>query len=1052
MTDLTTARTETGSTALFVRRPVLAFVINTLIAVAGLAAFYGVEIRELPDVDRPVITIATDYDGAAAETIDRELTKLLEGAVSRVAGVKQISSTSSFGRSRIVVEFNDGVNLDAAAADMRDAMGRVQNDVPVEADPSRIIKADANSDPVLRLALTSDTMSVQDLTVLAEDQITDTLSSVPGVADVQLYGDRDKIFRIDVNQAKLASLGLTVGTIRTALGSMSFDAPAGSLNSNTQALIVRTTAPVTTPKDFENIIINGETRLGDVATVTLGPDIGQTTLRANGKPGIGIGIIRQAQSNTLDISRGVREAAARIQKTLPKGSEIRVTSDDAVFVRGALHEVEVALALSVSLVLLVIYLFLRDWRATLIPALTLPVALIGTIAAIYMAGFSVNILTLLALVLATGLVVDDAIVVLENIVRRRNEGMGPRAAAVLGAQEVFFAVIATTATLVAVFVPLSFLPGQTGGLFREFGFVLAMAVVLSCVVALSLCPMLASRMLGAHAAEHLEKTRKGLIGRTGSALAGFYRRTLRACLAAPFVVVLVALIFAATAAVLSTTIRQELTPNEDRSLAILRISAPEGVSLDFTSTRLREIEKLIQPMIHSGEVQNTFSLAGSHGTFNQGFMVLTLAPWEQRTRSQQQIVAELRKLVKQVPGVQAYPVQPNSLGIRGAGNGLQFAILGSNYAELNDTAAKVVAAMEKDPRFQQSRLTNEATQPQLAVQVDRRRASDLGIDITGLAEAMQAMLDGNLIGSVFIEDRSYDVKLVSTTNPVNDPTDLENIFLKTSDGRYVPMSTIATLKEIAVPPALQREQQMRAVGITSGLRSDFALGDSWVLAQTIATPLLKPGQRLIPLAETATLGESNSSLFTTFGFAIVIILLVLAAQFESFIYALIIMATVPLGLACAVFALILTGTSLNVYSQIGLVLLVGVMAKNGILIVEFANQLRDRGLDIRQAIENAANIRLRPVMMTMICTILGGVPLVLAKGAGAEARIALGWVIVGGLGLAAVSTLYLTPVAYILLARFTKPKVAEEARLHRELEEAASHPLQDEGPRPEPAE
>jgi HAE1 family hydrophobic/amphiphilic exporter-1 len=1043
---------EAGSTALFVRRPILAFVINTLIAVAGLAAFYGVEVRELPDVDRPVITIATDYDGAAAETIDRELTKLLEGAVSRVAGVKRISSTSSFGRSRIVVEFNDGVNLDAAAADMRDAMGRVQNDVPEEADPSRVIKADANSDPVLRLALTSDTMSVQDLTVMAEDQITDALSAVPGVADVQLYGDRDKIFRIDVNQAKLASLGLTVGTIRTALASMSFDAPAGSLNSNTQALIVRTTAPVATPADFENIIIDGDTRLGDVATVTLGPDIGQTTLRANGRPGIGIGIIRQAQSNTLDISEGIHAAAARIQKILPKGTEIRVTSDDAVFVRGALHEVEVALGLSVSLVLLVIYIFLRDWRATLIPALTLPVALIGTIAAIYLAGFSVNILTLLALVLATGLVVDDAIVVLENIVRRRNEGIGPRAAAVLGAKEVFFAVIATTATLVAVFVPLSFLPGQTGGLFREFGFVLAMAVILSCVVALSLCPMLASRMLGRHAAEHLAKTQAGLIGRTGAGLAAIYRRTLGACLAAPFVVVMVALLFAATAAALFGTIRQELTPTEDRSLAIVRISAPEGVSLDFTSTRIREIERLVQPMIRSGEVVNTFSLAGSHGTFNQGFMVLTLAPWEDRKRSQQEIVAQLRELVKEVPGVQAYPVQPNSLGIRGAGNGLQFAILGSDYAQLNDTAAKIVASMEKDPRFEQARLTNEATQPQLAVQIDRRRASDLGIDITGLAEALQSMLDGNLVGSVFIEDRSYDVKLVSTTNPVNDPTDLENIFLKTADGRYVPMSTIATLKEIAVPPALEREQQMRAVGVTSGLRSDFALGDSWQVAQKIAEPLLKPGQRLIPLAETATLGESNASLLTTFGFAIVIILLVLAAQFESFVDALIIMATVPLGLACAVFALILTGTSLNVYSQIGLVLLVGVMAKNGILIVEFANQLRDRGLEIREAIENAAAIRLRPVVMTMICTILGGVPLVLATGAGAEARISLGWVIVGGLGLAAISTLYLTPVAYLLLARFTKPKVAEEARLHRELEAASGKPMKEGGSLPEPGE
>jgi HAE1 family hydrophobic/amphiphilic exporter-1 len=418
-------------------------------------------------------------------------------------------------------------------------------------------------------------------------------------------------------------------------------------------------------------------------------------------------------------------------------------------------------------------------------------------------------------------------------------------------------------------------------------------------------------------------------------------------------------------------------------------------------------------------------------------MVMSLVPWDQRQRSQQEIVAEVSELVKQVPGVRAFPMQPNSLGIRGAGSGLQFALVGNNYAELGETASALIEAMEKDPRFQQPRLSTDATQPQLAVEIDRERASDLGIDITGLAQTIQAMLDGREIGDVYINDRSYAVKLISTTNPINDPTDLENVFLKTTDGRFVPMSTIATLTERAVPPSLAREQQLRAVAITAGLRPDFALGSALSEVQRLAEPILPAGSRIIPLAEAATLGETTGSMLTIFGFALVIILLVLAAQFESFVSAVIIMATVPLGLACAVFALFFTGTSLNAYSQIGLVLLVGVMAKNGILIVEFANQLRDRGMGVRQAIEEAANIRLRPVMMTMICTILGGLPLVLASGAGAEARIALGWVIVGGLGLAAVSTLFLTPVAYLLLGRFVTPKVEEEARLKRELEEAA---------------
>ncbi|MER8374845.1 efflux RND transporter permease subunit [Mesorhizobium sp. M1406] len=1035
MTGTINTASDTGFTALFIRRPVMAFVLNTLIAVAGLAAFYGVEIRELPDVDRAVVTVSTAFEGAAAETVDRELTDTIEGAVARVSGVKSISSSSSFGSSRVTIEFNDGVDLDVAASDVRDAVGRVANQMPDTADPPRIVKADANSEPVMRLAVTSDNMSIQDMTVVVQDQIEDELAAVPGVADVQVYGDRDKIFRIDVDQNKLASLGFTVADLRAALASVAFDSPAGSITTTNQDLIVRTTADVTTPEEFENIIIGGTTRIRDVATVTLGPDVGQTALRSDGKTGIGIGIIRQAESNTLDISTGVQAAVANLQENLPKGMSIKITSDDAVFVKGAVHEVEIALGLSVTMVLIVIYVFLLDWRATLIPGLSMPVAMIGTIAAIYLAGFSVNILTLLALVLATGLVVDDAIVVLENIVRRRNEGMGPRAAAVLGAQEVFFAVIATTLTLVAVFVPISFLPGQTGGLFREFGFVLAMSVLLSCVVALTLCPMLASRMLTSASLHH--EGGHGVGARIGGVLNTAYKRGLHACLDAPWIVLLVAVLFAGTAFTLFGTIRQELTPTEDRAAVLLRISAPQGVSLDYTTQQMQKIEKLIQPMRDSGEIRSTFENAGQNGSYNSGFMVMTLAPWNERSRSQQEIMAEISRLTRQVPSVRIFPVQPNSLGIRGAGNGLQFALVGNDRKALGDAAVKIIAEMQKDPRFQTPRLSIDPTQPQLAVAIDRERASDLGIDITGLANTLQAMLDGNDVVDVYIADRSYGVKLVSTTNPINDPTDLENIFLKTADGRFVPMSTIATLTERAVPPSLSREQQQPSVAITSNLSGDFALGDALTRAEEIATPLLPAGSRILPLAEAATLGETNSATVTIFGFALVIILLVLAAQFESFVSAVIIMATVPLGLACAIFALLLSGTSLNAYSQIGLVLLVGVMAKNGILIVEFANQLRDRGLGVREAIEQASIIRVRPVMMTMICTVLGGLPLVLASGAGAEARVALGWVIVGGLGLATVSTLFLTPVAYLLLGRFVTPKTHEEARLKRELEEAA---------------
>lgn len=1027
---------ENGAMALFIRRPVFAFVMNALIVVAGLAAFTGVDVRELPDVDRPVISVSTDFSGASAETVDREITQTLEDAVARVSGVKTISSRSSFARSRVTVEFNDGVDLNVAAADIRDAISRVTNDLPDDADPSRIIKADSNADAVVRLAVTSDTLNVDDLTVLVEDQIIDTLSAVNGVADVQIYGDRDKIFRIDIDQAKLAGFGLTIADVTRTLLNMALDAPAGSLRSADQSLVVRATANLSTPEAFEAVYLTPRVRIGDVANVTLGPDVETSIVRVNGKTGIALGVVRQAQSNTLDISVGVRKVVDNLNKVLPQGVHISINSDDADFINGAIHEVEIALFVAVLSVIAVIFLFLWDWRATLIPALSIPVALIGTVAAIYLAGFSINILTLLALVLATGLVVDDAIVVLENIVRRRNQGMGPRAAAVLGTKEVFFAVIATTLTLAAVFIPISFLPGQAGGLFREFGFVLAISILLSAVVALTLCPMLASRFLKEGKGDAEGHHQPKFFSLIGGLLSRVYRVTLHAALNHPWLVVCASLLFTGLCYGGFKTLQQELTPVEDRAQIIMSITGPQGISVDYLSQQIDIIEQALKPLRDSGEIMNTFSVAGTGGASNNGFLMAVLAPWGERTRSQQEIAADIDKALKNLPAVRVSIRGGNSLGIRGAGQGLQFAILGTDYATLQPAADKLIAAMQADPRFKQPRLTVEATQPQLFIDIDRVRASDLGIDITGLANAVQAMLDGRKIGSVYIGDRSYDVKLVSNTNPINDPTDLEGVFMKTDDNRYVPISAMASVEEKPVPPELRREARMRAVSVISDLQDGFALGTAYQSVLSLATEILPGGSYILPLAEAATLNETSSGLLIVFGFALVIILLVLAAQFESFISGFIVMATVPLGLGCAVIAMLVSGVSLNVYSQIGLVLLVGIMAKNGILIVEFADQLRNRGENVRTAIEEAANIRLRPVCMTMICAILGGVPLVLASGAGAEARISLGWVIVGGLGLATLTTLYVTPVAYLLLARFIKPKAEEEARLKRELAEA----------------
>ncbi|NDK49202.1 efflux RND transporter permease subunit [Rhizobium laguerreae] len=1017
-----------GFTALFVRRPILALVFNTLMVVSGLAAYVGVEVRELPDVDRPVVTVRTTFDGASPQTIDQELTKVIEGAVARVSGLKSISSTSSFGQSRVTLEFSDAIDLSVAANDVRDAIGRITQNLPDEADAPQIVKADSDSSAIMRLAVTSTKLNMDDLTQLVENEVIDRLASVDGVADVEEYGDQEKVFRVDVDQGALASRGLTIGDLTKALDNAALDVPAGSLKSNTQDIVVRATANLQTPADFSNVILQDRVRLGDVATVMLGPRDGETALRSNGKPGIGLGIIRQAQSNTLNISTGIKAAVDQLSKTLPEGTTIAITSDDAVFIQGAIHEVVLALVLAAVIVTAVIYLFLRDWRATLIPAVSMPVALIGTLAAIYMVGFSINILTLLAIVLATGLVVDDAIVVLENIVRRRAEGMGPRAAAVLGTREVFFAVIATTATLAAVFIPLSFLPGQVGGLFREFGFVLAFSVGLSSIVALTLCPMLASRMLTKPMLED-----HGALGRFGGTLANLYKWALHGCLNAPFVVILFSVIFAGAALLAFSTVKSELTPEEDRSMVMMRLTTPQGSSLEYTRDKMQLVEQYLQPLVDSGDIRNVFSISGQGGSLNSGFMVLTLAPWGERDRTQTEIVGDINQAASRVPALRGNAISSNSLRIRGAGSGLQMALIGNDHEALTAAAAKLVQALEATGQYDTPRLTNEPSQAQVSVAIDRERASDLGIDITGLSTAIQSLLEGRSVVDVFVDGESYPVLLTSTTRPIDDPTDLENVFLKTGDGKTVPMSVIATMKEGSVAPQLNREQQLASVAITAGLKNGMSLGDAVKQVTELAAPLLPAGSRLLPLAEAATLEENSSGMALTFGFAIVIIFLVLAAQFESVLSSLIIMSTVPLGLACAVFALVITGSSLNIYSQIGLVLLVGVMAKNGILIVEFANQQRDRGEDVRSSIEKACALRLRPVMMTMIATILGGVPLVFAHGAGAEARIALGWVIVGGLGFATLVTLFITPVAYLLLARFAKPHAHEEARLHEEM-------------------
>ncbi len=1030
-----------GIAALFIRRPVLAFVLNLLIIIAGLAALMGVEIREMPDVDRPVISIRTTYEGATPETIDTKVTGIIESAVARVQGVTSISSSSNYGSSRVTVEFSSATDLNVAASDIRDAVAGVVRRLPTDIEAPTVVKADADASPIIRISVSAANMAIQDLSKLVEDRIVDRLAAVEGVADATADGLRAPIIRVSINPVALASRGLTNQDVVNALKAASLDTPSGTLRNATQSLLVRTEAPVRTAEDIGALYLNATTRIRDIAVVRATSKTPTSLTRTDGNVAVGIGIVRQAKSNTLAISAGVQAAVAELQRDMPEGVKITITSNDAVFIEAAIDEVVETLFIASGIVIAVIFLFLRSIGTTLIPAVTIPICVLGTIAGIWIAGFSINILTLLALVLATGLVVDDAIIVLENIQRRRSIGIGRRAAAMIGTREIFFAVISTTATLAAVFIPISFLPGTAGGMFAEFGFVLAFAVAVSSFVALSLCPVLASMLPDAKPAApgHAARRRGGAVGRAwsafGAASAAAYARSLDWCLRLRWLVVAASLAFAAFAGVLYASLPQELAPQEDRGVIFVTARAPQGVNLDYMAKQVALVEAAFGEFVRTGEVTAVQSFIGRGGT-NQAFVIARLASWENRTRSQQQIQAALRRSFADIPGLRISSRSPNSLGIRGAGTGLNFAVVGGDYAKMAEAAEKLAAAMRGNPNYTDIQVVYDTTQPQLNVTIDREAAIRLGIPVESIATVVRTMVDEFKAAELFVADEIIEIMVTGGARPVNDPKDVENLFIKTKDGKFIPLSSVVKVAETAVAPSLGREAQRRAVPVRVSLAEGFAMSQAVADLRSTAATILPAGMNLSLLGEAAALTESSTGALLVFAFAVAIVFLVLSAQFESLISATIIMLTVPFGIAAALYAVFLTGGSINYYSQIGLVLLVGIMAKNGIMMVEFANQLRDQGMPVGQAIRDASRIRLRPVMMTMISSVLGGLPLLFAAGAGAESREALGWIVVGGLGFSTIFTLYLIPVLFTILAPFAKPRATEEKELAAELDRA----------------
>jgi len=1018
-----------GLPGLSVRRPMLAAVMNLMIVIAGIAAILGVEVRELPDIDRPIVSVRANYPGASPTTVDAEVTSLVEAAVARVAGVVAVRSSSEEGNFRMRVEFRADRDLADASNDVREAVSRVVPRLPAGVEDLFVVKAEQDARPIMQVAVWSETDPIDVLTRRVNDEIVPELTAVDGVAEVSLFGDRERVIRVEVKPERLAAFGLSIAEVAAVLEAAQFDVPVGSFEAGQLEVLVRADATVAEPARIEQLMIRDRVRLGDLADVYFGLATPESFARLDGRLVVSLGIVRQAQSNTVSISDDVQAAVRRLQQRFPDLA-FETTSDDAIFVRGAIAEVLTTLAMALAIVVGVIWLFLGRLGATMVPAVAIPIALIGSVAAIWLLGFSINLITLLALVLATGLVVDDAIVVTENIQRRRADGMGPRAAAVIGTRQVFFAVIATTITLIAIFVPISFLPSDAGRLFTEFGFVLAITVALSSFVALSVCPMIAAQLpsLGATG---------GLAGWLGRQIMAVYGALLRPFIAAPLITLTLCGMLAGTAGLVFGELGEELTPAEDRGMVTVRMQGPDGTGLDFTDRQVEAVERMMAPWVQNGAAEALYSITG-RWDLNRGQVGARLAPWDQRTVSQAEIEADIRPQLGDLAGAQARISSGNSLALRrGSDGGLSIALTGPSYPRIAGAAQDFADRMGDLPGLSGIRVQYQATQPQLSITIDRARASDLGVPMSALSSTLRALIDEDEIAEVTIDDQAVPIFLQSAAGAVRDPSDLLNLYVRAEDGHLVPLSQLVSFSEEGVAAELDRHGQRRAIEIDAEVSPELTLREAVEQVRALAQETLPDEIGLLLLGEAAALDETSNALTITYIIALIVAFLVLVAQFESVTSAVVVMVTVPFGICAAIYALWLTGTTINIFSQIGVLMLIGIMAKNGILMVEFADQLRDRGLAVADAAREAAKARLRPIAMTLASTVLAGLPLILGSGPGAEARASIGWVVFGGLGLAAVFTLFLTPAAYTLLAGLSRSRAAAGQRLEAELAAAS---------------
>jgi len=1028
---------------LAVRRPVTASVLSLVIVTLGIVGMMRLSMRELPDIDAPRVSVSTSYPGAAAAVIESRVTQVIENSISGIDGIRTVSSNTTDGRSSIDIEFVLDRDIDSAANDVRDRVSRVLRALPEEVDPPEVSKSQSGSDTVFWMNLASPVRDALELTDYVDRFIADQFSNVPGVADVRYGGGSRYAMRVWLDREAMAATGITAGDIERSLRAENVELPAGRVESTSREFTVRVARRYKSAKDFGSLVIGRSAdghlqRLHDVARVEVGASDDRTVFRRNGEDMVGIGILAQAKANVVSVVDGVRAKMEQVNKSLPPDIQLYPSSDSSVYIRAAVSEVYRTLFITGMVVVLVIFMFLGSGLATMIPALTVPVSLVGAFFVLSQLGFSINLLTLLGLVLAIGLVVDDAIVVLENVARLIREGVSPLRAAFVGTRQVGFAVVATTVVLVAVLVPVTFVEGNTGRLFTEFALALAGAVVLSTIVALTLTPVMCSLLLKGGKAPRMMRFVDGVFVPIQRA----YRWLLGGLVGQPLAALSIAVGLALAIGGLYQGLPQEYAPQEDRGSFRISMRGPEGASFGDAVAAATKGEEVMLSLIESGEAQRVLMrVPGSFrsgGSVNSAFGTVLLKLWGERDRSTKEVMADVDRQLSAIPGYRAFCVAQSGL-LRRSGQPVQFILTGATYEELAEWRDVVLAAARKNPGMVAVNSDYQETKPQLEVLIDHERAADLGVPAIEIGRTLETMMGFRRVTTFVDRGEEYDVVLEAEDRNKRSPEDLEQIFVRsTTSGELVPLANLVKVREFADSDSRNRWDRLRAISISANLTEDYTLGEALAFLRGVVRDELKNRPGIAYGGQSREFVESSSALMMTFLISLLLVYLVLAAQFESFLQPLVILLTVPLALFGGLLGLKLGGATINIYSQIGMVILIGLAAKNGILIVEFANQLRDQGRNWRDAIIDASVLRLRPILMTSMSTSLGAIPLVVASGAGAEGRAAIGLVVLSGVTVATMTTLLVVPGTYGLIARFSGSPGARTRELERQLGEVAS--------------